>query len=261
MSQAVTLFSPDADLSCYFNEHGFAAIQALLAPAEVEQYREICDRLFSGEIDAGSHRSDLGGFVAQRKPGVENVTQIMWPSHHLPQLHEMVLHQRCLDLARRLLGDDIAFDFDMLIDKAPGTNTPTPWHQDAAYWPDLPDRRAASFWVALDEARRENGCMWFVPGSHAKPLRSHRPAGPGGGAFECDASEDEAVAVELSPGSCTVHHGQTIHYTRGNSTLSRRRALILNYRPQEMIDLERAAGFDHGRTVNVRQLRNTSASG
>jgi ectoine hydroxylase-related dioxygenase (phytanoyl-CoA dioxygenase family) len=147
----------------------------------------------------------------------------------------------------------------MLIDKAPETDTPTPWHQDAAYWLDLPDKRAASFWVALDQATRDNGCMWFVPDSHTQPMRPHRSAGPGGGAFQCDASEDEALAVELPPGACTIHHGHTIHYTRGNSTRLRRRALILNYRPQAMIELERARGFDHGLTVNVRQLRNTSA--
>lgn len=259
MIEPVRLLSVDEDLRDHFDRHGFAAIRDLLGPAEVSQYRDICERLLTGAIDTGSHRSDLGGHTATRKPGVENVTQIMWPSHHLPELTNMVLHQRCLELARRLLGRDAAFDFDMLIDKAPQTHTPTPWHQDAAYWPDLPDKRAVSFWVALDEAVRDNGCMWFVAGSHAQPMRRHRPAGAGGGAIECDASEDEASAVELPPGSCTIHHGHTIHYTRGNSTDLRRRAFILNYRPQPMIDLERARGFDHGRTANIRELRNTLA--
>lgn len=90
-------------------------------------------------------------------------------------------------------------------------------------------------------------------------MRRHRPAGTGGGALECDASESEGVAVELQPGSCTIHHGHTLHYTRGNSTPTPRRAFILNYRPQAMIDLERAGGFDHGRQVNVRELRNVQA--
>lgn len=261
MNDAVVLFSRQEDFRTHFHQHGFAAIHDLLEPGDVERYRDICERLFSGRIETGSHRSDLGGYVAPRKDGVENVTQIMWPSHHVPELHDMILHRECLGLARQMLGPDAAFDFDMLIDKAPETHTPTPWHQDAAYWLDLPDKRAASFWVALDSATRENGCMWFVPDSHLEPMRPHRPAGPGGGAFECDASEAEAVAVELPPGACTIHHGHTIHYTRGNSTRTRRRALILNYRPQAMIDLERERGFDHGLTLNVRELRNTSAAG
>lgn len=259
MLHDIRLFSLDDDFKTHFEHYGFAAIGGLLDPMEVKEYRAVYEHFISGQIDVGAHRSDLGGHEQTHKPGVENVTQIMWPSHHLPSLREQILHKRCLELAHLLLGPEAAFDFDMLIEKAPLTNTPTPWHQDAAYWPDLPDKRGVSFWVALDDATRENGCMWFVPGSHQKPMRSHRPAGKGGGALVCDASEDEAIAVELPPGACTIHHGHTLHYTRGNSTQSRRRAFILNYRPQAMIDLERSAGFDHGRTANVRQVRNVHA--
>jgi ectoine hydroxylase-related dioxygenase (phytanoyl-CoA dioxygenase family) len=101
--------------------------------------------------------------------------------------------------------------------------------------------------------------MWFVPGSHLKPLRRHHAAGAGGGALECDASESEGVAVPLRAGGCTLHHGHMLHYSRGNATRTRRRAFILNYRPQAMIELERSQGFDHGRQVNVRQVRNVQA--
>ena len=27
-----------------------------------------------------------------------------------------------------------------------GSRAETPWHQDESYWPDLPDKRALSFW-------------------------------------------------------------------------------------------------------------------
>ncbi len=259
MQIEVPLFHREADFRPFFEQHGFGAVGDLLTSEEVAVYRDVYERFNTGRILVGAHRSDLGAHTARRDPSIENVTQIMWPSHHLPELHRMPLHERCLEVARSVLGPDAAFDFDMLIDKAPRTNTPTPWHQDAAYWPDLPDKRAASFWVALDMATRDNGCMWFIPGSHATPIRRHRPAGAGGGALECDASEDEAIAVEIPPGGCTIHHGHTLHYTRGNSTPTHRRAFILNYRPQAMIELERARGFDHGRSVNVRAVRNPGA--
>ena len=180
----------------------------------------------------------------------------MWPSDSLPELRTSPAYARALAVAREILGDDLVFDFDMLIDKAPGTATPTPWHQDCAYWIDLPDRRAASCWIALDEATMDSGCVWFVPGSHLLPMRPHRPAGRGGGALECDGSESEGVAVPLAAGSCTFHHGGTMHYSRGNSTASHRRALIVNFRPQAMVDLERARGFDHGKDAPGRENRN-----
>ena len=33
--------------------------------------------------------------------------------------------------------------------------------ESQAYWLDMPDKRAVSVWVAMDEATVHNGCMWF----------------------------------------------------------------------------------------------------
>ena len=134
----------------------------------------------------------------------------------------------------------------MLIDKAPGTRTPTPWHQDCAYWIDLPDRRAASCWIALDDATVDNGCMWFVPGSHRRPMRPHRSAGRGGGALECDASEAEGTPVPLAAGSCTFHAGGRCT-TAGQLTGAPPAGARPELRPRAMVELERARGFDHGK--------------
>lgn len=235
---------------------GYIQVDGLLSAAEVDWYCEVYDRFLSGKIDAGALRSDLGGGAAKRKPGAERITQIMWPSELAPELAGSPAYAKALDIAGAVLGDDLAFDFDMLIDKAPRTGTPTPFHQDAAYWPALPDQRALSCWIALDEATQDNGCMWFVPGSHRRPLRKHWPAGQGGGALECGGGEGEAVCVPLRSGSCTFHNGGVVHYSRGNSTASHRRALILNFRPAAMIRMERKLGFDHGKTANVRVNRN-----
>ena len=187
----------------------------------------------------------------------EAITQIMWPSDFMKDLLKMTFHVRALSISRELLGEDMDFDFDMLISKAPQTNTPTPWHQDAAYWIHMPDTRAVSCWMALDNAIKGNGCMWYVPGSHKLPLRPHRFAGKAGGALMCDCEESEGVAIEIRPGSCVFHHGNTLHYSRGNSTDGNRRAFIVNLRPEKMIALEREQGHDHGRSnASDRQIRN-----
>lgn len=77
------------------------------------------------------------------------------------------------------------------------------------------------------------------------PVRPHITSAKGGGALMCEATEDEAVALEIQPGSCVFHHGATLHYSRGNSTDKRRRAFITNFRPESMIRYERDHGFDH----------------
>ncbi|MBS1566048.1 MAG: phytanoyl-CoA dioxygenase family protein [Bacteroidetes bacterium] len=230
----------------FFKENGYLTVEQIISPEEVNAYKAIYDDFLSGKIDVGSNRSDLGDGLG-KSDARENITQIMWPSEFVAGLTEMAYHQRALAISRELMGDDAAMDFDMLINKAPYTNTVTPWHQDEAYWLDVPDKRAVSCWLALDPSTVDNGCMWFVPGSHLQSLRPHRFAGKKGGALMCDATESEGLAVELKPGSCTFHHGRTLHYSRGNVTDSQRRAFIVNYRAEAMIRYEREHGFDHGK--------------
>jgi phytanoyl-CoA hydroxylase len=243
-----------------FQRDGFAIIDSILSAAEVETYRTIYDRFINGDIESGDKRSDLGSHVPRKDEARENITQIMWPSDLYKPLLDMPLHSRGLAIARELIGDDAVLDFDMLIHKAPHTGVPTPWHQDAAYWIDLPDTRAVSIWVALDEAVPDNGCMWYIQGSHRQSLRTHRPTSDGKN-IECDCSEDEpgATVVPLSPGQAAAHAGTTLHYSRGNTTDMPRRAYILNYRPAAMIALEREQGMDHGLENNERQVRNPDA--
>ena len=182
---------------------------------------------------------------------MEYITQIMLPSRIYPNLLRQPMHQKGLAIAQQLFGEDMILDFDMLINKAPHTNEPTPWHQDAAYWIDMPDKRALSIWFAIDEATLENGCMWYTPKSHQSPLREHfQPLGKG--ALQCSGSENESIAVPLKPGSCAIHHGHTLHYSRGNDTSGHRRAFILNFRPKKMVELERAQGMDHSGNREVR---------
>lgn len=240
----------------FFNENGYLTVENVVSPQDIERYKAIYDDFLSGRIDAGLNRSDLGAGIGDGT-AKENITQIMWPSDFVPDLTDMAYHRRALAISKELIGEDSEMDFDMLINKAPHTNTITPWHQDESYWLNVPDKRAVSCWMALDYATVDNGCMWFVPGSNLKEVRPHRFAGKKGGALMCDATEDEGIAVELAPGSCTFHQGRTLHYSRGNSSDQQRRAFIINFRPKAMIEYERAQGFDHGRqNAGDRQLKN-----
>lgn len=252
-----------AEQIIFFNNNGYLVVDDIITLAEVEQYKTIYNDFLTRKIDVGANRSDLGdGLGDSEDKDKELITQIMWPSDFVKELLNMPFHQRALAISRELIGADAEMDFDMLINKAPNTNTITPWHQDEAYWLNVPDKRAASCWLALDEATLNNGCMWFVPGSNLQKIRPHRFAGKEGGALTCDASEDEGVYVELKPGSCTFHQGRTLHYSRGNSTNTERRAFILNFRPSEMIKYEREQGFDHGRNnAGDRKLKNDDFNG
>jgi len=229
-----------AEEKSFFDEKGYLVIENLITAQEITYYSELYDSFLDNSIDAKKYRSDLSGSNGAK----ERITQIMVPSKLVPELLEKSIHKKSLQIAKALMGNDIELDFDMLINKAPYTDTITPWHQDAAYWIDMPDKRAASCWVAIDHAFRENGCMWYTPKSHLAPLLPHEQTG-NKGALQCEGTEENSVFVELKPGSCVFHQGGTLHYSRGNSTSDNRRALITNFRPKAMIALEREKGVDH----------------
>tara|TARA_B100001059_G_scaffold42834_2_gene34758 strand:+ start:80784 stop:81509 length:726 start_codon:yes stop_codon:yes gene_type:complete len=232
----------------FFEQEGYLALEDILSVQDMTFYVQTYDAFINNEFDTSNLRSDLSGKQDNDK---EYITQIMLPSRIYPYLLQLSMHQKGLAIARQLLGEDMILDFDMLINKAPHTNQPTPWHQDAAYWIDMPDKRALSIWFAIDEATLDNGCMWYTPKSHKLPLREHhQPLGKG--ALQCIGSEGESMAVPLKPGSCAIHHGHTLHYSRGNSTSGHRRAFILNFRPKKMVELEREQGMDHSGNRQVR---------
>ncbi len=224
----------------FFKTEGYLVVKNLLTPKEVVYYSDLYDSFLDNSIDASKYRSDLSGGQDKK----EKITQIMVPSKLVPELLQQPIHANTLQIAKTLMGEDIELDFDMLINKASNTNTITPWHQDAAYWIDMPDKRAASCWVAIDHAYKENGCMWYTPKSHLSPLLAHSQTG-NKGALQCKGSEENSVFIELQPGSCVFHQGGTLHYSRGNATNDHRRALITNFRPKAMIALERESGVDH----------------
>ncbi len=233
-----------------FLKNGFVKLDRLLPMDEVERLRVWYDGLLQDRERTKGLRSDLGGEKGEKR-AVEKITQIMRPSMIEPGMMESPAYKLALNHARELLGDDMELDFDMLINKAPHTATPTPWHQDAAYWIKLPDKRAVSCWIALDDVYENNGCMWFIP-KEKDELRPHTLYARSG-ALHCEADEDKAQCIPLQAGGCTFHDGFTLHFSKGNITGSQRRALILNFRPEKMIELERAQGFDH---TGKRRARN-----
>ena len=230
-----------------FLKQGFAKLPSFIDSEEVARIGLIYDEILE-DLESASHlRSDLSG---EGTVGVEKITQIMCPSSISTNLKKSKTYKQALKQAQHLLGSDMALDFDMLINKRPYTDTPTPLHQDAAYWIKMPDKRAVSCWIAIDPAIEENGCMWFIPREKLEVV-PHSTAIPGA-ALSCELSTEQAVCIPLKAGGATFHDGFTPHFSKGNTTEFHRRALILNFRPKAMIDLERSMGIDHQGERKVR---------
>ena len=126
----------------------------------------------------------------------------------------------------QLLGESAVFRFDHSILKPPHNGAATPWHQDMAYGARRaahPVQFNANFWIPLQDATIESGCMQFIPHSHLGNLLPHHPVGhdPKMHTLETDGIDDSTAArCEVKAGGCTIHHGKTLHYTRPTTRTS-----------------------------------------
>ncbi|MDP7667001.1 MAG: phytanoyl-CoA dioxygenase family protein [Rhodospirillales bacterium] len=135
--------------------------------------------------------------------------------------------------------------FDQILVKEPGTDAPSPWHQDLNFWP-FEGSQVASLWMPLDTVDLESGTLEFVRGSHLwhdQPMEralvfgktDHQPAATAEEAgdeaavpqpdIEADRGAYDIVTFELAPGDAVVFSALTLHSAPGNRSARRRRAI------------------------------------
>ena len=148
-----------------------------------------------------------------------------------PFFRDYVKHPTWLELARALLGEDPEPMSVEWFNKPPGTDSPTPPHQDNYYFCLRPPS-VLTIWLALDPVDEENGCLRYVAGSHRRGIRPHARSnilGFSQGITDY-GDEDRAreVVIRLQPGDAVVHHGDTIHRADPNrSPVRNRRAFAM----------------------------------
>ena len=133
----------------------------------------------------------------------------------------------------RLEGiDGIRIWHDQTLQKQPWAN-PTAWHADNPKW-SYHSRHAISIWIALDAATPQNGCMYYLPGSHRNENYDDVPISQEMGLyFEQFPQFREVmpVAGEMAIGDAGFHNGLLAHGAGPNMTPRWRRAMTAGYMP------------------------------
>jgi len=123
----------------------------------------------------------------------------------------------------------------MYIFKSPFIGGEVSCHQDSAFLFTDP-MTVVGFWVALQDATLENGCLWAQPGGHRTPLRKRFVRDPAGGtAFEeLDATPwpepggPELVPIEAKAGTLVLLHGLLPHWSDVNRSSRSRHAYTVH---------------------------------
>lgn len=105
-------------------------------------------------------------------------------------------------------------------------------HQDATFLYTDPIT-VVGLWIALEDATKENGCLWSIPGSHkeGQPRRRFFKDPDGKLAFDkpCDAFDlADFRPLEVKAGTMVVIHALNQHYSAPNLSDKSRCAYILH---------------------------------
>jgi phytanoyl-CoA hydroxylase len=122
----------------------------------------------------------------------------------------------------------------MVICKPPRIGGEVRCHQDATYLATDP-QCVTGVWVALEDAHRDNGCLWVHPGEHRSPLRERYEVDWGtrkGALRRLDdtpwPSSADAVALEVPAGSVVLFHDHLPHWSAHNHSDASRLAFTMH---------------------------------
>ncbi|KFC59021.1 syringomycin biosynthesis enzyme [Flavobacterium gilvum] len=151
-----------------------------------------------------------------------------------PGFHDLFWAPAYRMAAYQLLGQSFRLFHDQLFCKPAKHGGVVAWHQDFSYWTFTKPMHHLTCWIGLDDANVENGCLYFVPGSHKWGLLPIT-----GLTGDMDAVReilnkkqleqfDNSIANELPKGYASFHHPLTMHGSYANTSDRSRRAIVLN---------------------------------
>ncbi len=221
-----------------YRSSGFIVIENFLSEEELEHWRKTVTiavkeragikipgkEIRIGEADGINEDADYFGKVFDQLLN-------LWQTDE--GVKKLMLDERLGKMAAQLAGvDGIRIWHDQALIKRPWAN-PTAWHLDTPFW-SFSDRNAISIWVALDNATLENGCLFFIPGSHKQTNFDKITIGRNmDGIFEVypGLKNTMPIAAPMKAGSCSFHNGLTVHGANANMTSGFRRAMTCAYMP------------------------------
>lgn len=153
---------------------------------------------------------------------------------HLKGMYGLFFCPPVLDMVEQLLGPEIRLYPNYTVrPKLPDdAKTLVLWHQDARYTNDYPGAsndpqavsqlRMVNCWTGLVPARRENGCMQFIPGTHKLGIVEHdrREYYLEIVATQIEPRMNEAVDVTTDPGDVVLFSNMLFHRGLPNRTAS-----------------------------------------
>jgi phytanoyl-CoA hydroxylase len=140
-----------------YRTNGFLVVEELLTAPELARWRDPVDTVIAQDLVKPPADSAAGkAGVFDQRMNLRRVSAAMGPLVEDPAIGKLIAQLEGIEAVRVYL--------DQALVKQP-YGAPTQFHQDLPWWP-FDSAHAATIWIALDDATVQNGCLYFVPGSH-----------------------------------------------------------------------------------------------
>jgi phytanoyl-CoA hydroxylase len=116
---------------------------------------------------------ELGAKQGEQREGVARYRKLEKMGRFNPLIwNAYYANSDVLDYVRHFIGDNILVKYDSVFLKPARKGGSTPWHQDIGLWRD-DNENAFNCWIAVEPAKKANGCLQLVPGTHREGLTEH----------------------------------------------------------------------------------------
>ena len=217
-----------------FESQGFITIENVFTVEEMDQAIEEATKWQQEFIDNLSE-SDKNWYL-DRGTSIQNqLRKLDNPVLHKELFRRLAKSSRLISLVEALIGKDVIVFFSQIFFKPPFGGGPKPVHQDNFYFgPDNTDG-IITVWIAFDEAKIENGCLYYAKGTNLGKVIEH--FAPDHEPFNYQISDTEKVTMTAAPvgkGGISMHHGNTFHQSSENKSGLWRRAMAIHYMQKQV---------------------------
>uniref|UniRef100_A0A1I8HI16 Phytanoyl-CoA dioxygenase n=1 Tax=Macrostomum lignano TaxID=282301 RepID=A0A1I8HI16_9PLAT len=248
----------------FYADNGYLVIDSFLSPEQCEELRKECHQL-TATFNLDEHRTifdaknrdneaeqsyrsqqyffDSWNKVAFffEKDAFNDKGELTAPRNQCINKLGHYLHVECpgfrrvtFDPRAQAISRDLGFQVpricqSMYIFKQPRIGGCVDSHQDATFlWTEPTEPHLIGYWIPLEDTTQENGCLWFVPGSHRSGLvdgrRFKREIGQDGRVSMTFVGRDpneivpieRYVPCEVKRGSLVLIDGFVLHMSKEN---------------------------------------------
>lgn len=232
----------------HYLKKGWVTCKKLFSLSEINSVNLIINDFLKKKIHLTNKKTRAINFTDNEGINFENINSF----HDLAQcekIRNFAKKKKILNAAKNFLNSDPEFRFCELFAKPARTGLPSPDHQDNYYW-GIKGSNALTFWIALDNSNKKNGCVHYYDGSHKYGILKHEASFAKGSSQKVSDTnflkKFKVSYPELEPGDVLVHHSLVVHGSSKNNSKNNRRGWTIQFK-------DKSASYDFKQIKNYEK--------